>query len=157
MNEPHHIQFSIRWLLIVTSVVAVLIAVLMQLGERGGVLILPVAFGTIIYIMYFVQRTAAQKQKVLPFWQATFAYVMFLPLMTGPLRLIRDSDVIAASFILGIGLMLSLVALLRGNWVTRIYVAPIAAIWMCLVFFKISSSFRSWNFLWNYWMEPESY
>ena len=105
----------------------------------------------LLFIICKVAAIAIEKKKLLHFWQATFAYFLLFVLVVVEKFPMRLSDGISQSVILGLGLMLSIVPLYRGNWATRIYALPAFALY-CEVIYRTLPYISSWKHITEYWI-----
>ena len=145
MTTQKPFQFSIARLLILMTIVALAIVTVPQLSPRG----LPILLAALLlFVVCKVAAIAIEKNKLLHFWQATFAYV-FLVLSVSR-NFFDESDAIYRAIFLGLGLMLSIVPLYRGNWVTRLYALPAFA-FSCNIMYWVATWTFDWQQIKEYW------
>ena len=154
MSDKRRFQFSIAWLLGITTAIALTIVVATQL--RGTFAILAGVIVVPLILLFLILKAAAiaiDKQKLLHFWQATFAYLILIPLLSAPLSSVyfSESDVIGYAIFLGGGFMLSLVAFYRGNNATRLYVLPITLFYSFVAYHTLSGIVRNWSSVQEFW------
>ena len=132
MSDKPRFQFSIAWLLGITTVIALGIALPWQLrgvvATMAAIVIVP---SILLYVVLKVGTIANEKQKMLPFWQASSAYLIMILVMYSS-GAPDEADLIMLAIVLGTGLMLSTVPLYRANNVTRLYVLPAFLIYLLI-------------------------
>ena len=157
MSDKTRIQFSLTWLLGVTTAVAVTIMVARQLSGTFAIMAALIVIPSfLVYVVLKIAAIAIEKQKLLHFWQATFAYAFLLPSVTLPVMRFKNHDpfeAIVFAIIFGIGFMLALAALYRGNNATRIYALPVVLAYLSIAYQLLSSAIIDWSSVRDYWFQ----
>ena len=109
------IQFSIRTLLIVTAYVAVLTILAVSFGPGP-----PMAV-TVSTALAACCYQAHRSNKAVYFYMCFVAMAILLTMpLHYPIRYLSDTDVIAYCIFIGLGAWMSLAAIRRGHWCTKI-------------------------------------
>ena len=152
-NEPNEQSprqpwtFSILGLLILTTVVALFIAVVPLLGAA----VIPLfGFGLLIVVGVL----AHGNNSALAFWAATGGFLMLFPLLsTLGLYVPRDSEVIAGCLIFGIGIYLAYYSIRHGHWATVVLGVLVISPYLFYLCAAVLQGLENWQDIVAYWAE----
>ena len=143
------LQFSIKSLILLTSIIAVLLGAYAALGPSIVDLAVPV---TILLGLIFTGVCAHKNSLPIPFWKCFVVYILIFfwgtSSHTGPPT---DDEMVFTAIVFGTGIVLSFSSIRDGHWATKIMglliFVPIA--WsICL---HAYNALRNWSNVVDYW------
>ena len=123
-QDSDSFQYSLKSLLLVTTVVAILVTVISKLGIN----LVPY-----ILLAAVVGFTAHRDGKLVPYWKAVFAASFWLAATDDHYRYWTDEVAIAYSIGLGFGSVFAFSAIRHGNWQTKIIAAVAMLLYVIMI------------------------